>query len=93
LYTARREEGYMTLPDERYRALESTADFLMDLCIAKRTPRVPAAVRLRASSLLRHYPRSFDLDQLAAAAPEVIVARMEDLHRFIAAAVDKDPES
>lgn len=82
------------MPDERYRAVERTEQFLIDLCSTGRTPRVPRAVRDRARSLLRHYPSSFDLERLAAAAPEVIVARMEDLHRFVAAgSVDKDPES
>jgi hypothetical protein len=84
----------MTLPDERYRAVLATERFLLELCDPKKTPRVSREVRQRAGSLLRHYPSSFDLERLAAAAPEVIVAKMEDLHRFVAAAsVDKDTES
>lgn len=84
----------MTLPDERYRAVKRTEQFLIDLCSPLRTPRVPREVRDRARSLLRHYPSGYDLERLAEAAPEVMTARMEDLHRFIAAAsVDKDQKS
>lgn len=84
----------MTMPDERYRAVERTAEFLRHLCDPQRTPRTPRAVRAQARSLLRHYPTGSDLERLAAAAPEVMTARMEDLHRFIAAAaVDRDQET
>lgn len=84
----------MTLPDERYRALERTEQFLIDLCSTRRYPRVPKEVRNHARSLLRHYPSGYDLERLAEAAPDVIVARMEAVHRFVAqGSVDKDPES
>lgn len=84
----------MTLPDERYRAVERTEQFLIDLCNPRKTPRVPKEVRDRARSLLRHYPSSWDLERLAEAAPDVIVARMEAVHRWVAqGSVDKDPES
>jgi hypothetical protein len=33
----------------------------MDLCNPKKTPRVPSEVRDRARSLLKHYPRKFDM--------------------------------
>lgn len=73
----------MTLPDERYRALERTEQFMIDLCNPRKYPRVPREVRDRARSLLRHYPSGWDLERLAAAAPEVIVKEMESVHRFI----------
>jgi hypothetical protein len=46
----------MTLPGERTRAVENTRAFLEELLDAKKTPRVPAAVRRRALRCLRHYP-------------------------------------
>ena len=85
----------MTLPDERYRSIHQAEQFLMDLCDRTKTPRVPKAVRARASAVLRHYPSQWDLDQLAAAAPEVVCERMEPLHRMVAgyeSTVDKGKE-
>lgn len=51
----------MTLPHERTRAVLRTRDFLRDLLDRKKTPRVPLAVRQRASYLLKHYPDSTDI--------------------------------
>jgi hypothetical protein len=73
----------MTLPDERYRAIAHTADFLLSLCDPTRTPRVPRVIRQRAGSLLRHYPTYFDLDRLAEKSPDVIIKQMEPLTRLI----------
>jgi hypothetical protein len=73
----------MTLPDERYRAIKFTEQFLKDLCDRTKTPRVPKAIRARASSCLRHYPSSWDLKRLEQAAPEVVCERMEPLHKMI----------
>ena len=76
----------MTLPDERYRAVQWAERFLREIATdRKKYPRVPAAVRREAYSILRHYPSTWDLDRAAAAAPEVFAARMEELHRFIRA--------
>jgi hypothetical protein len=61
----------MTLPDERYRAVRSTEQFLMDLCMPAKTPRVPRAVRQRAFALLRHYPGTWDMDRVSHKCPEV----------------------
>ena len=85
----------MTLPDERYRAIKWTEQFLQDLCDRTKTPRVPKAVREHARRLLRHYPNKWDLDRISAKAPEVIVENMEALHRMVAAYksdVDKSGE-
>jgi hypothetical protein len=75
----------MTLPDERYRAIKWTEQFLQDLCDRTKTPRVPRSVRQQASRLLRHYPSKWDLDRISAKAPEVIVENMEALHRIVTA--------
>ena len=51
----------MTLPIERTNAVLNAERFLMDLCNPKKTKRVPGEVRDRARSLLKHYPRKFDM--------------------------------
>ena len=76
----------MTLPDERYRAVMQTADFLLKLAGDRDTyPRVPRKVREDARALLRHFPTYYDLKRMEAAAPDIVAERMEELHRFIAA--------
>jgi len=77
----------VTLPDERYRAVEQTRRFLIDLCNPQHTPRVPKLIRDTARSMLRHYPTTHDMMATAEAAPDIFVERMEDLHRFIATGV------
>jgi len=72
----------LTLPDERYRAVKATAEFLQRLAGGE-IPRVPKAVRDDARWLLRHYPNQFDLRSAAQQAPDVFQERMEDLHKFI----------
>jgi len=72
----------MTLPDERYRAVVYTRQFLLRLLT---TPRIPKAVKAEARSCLRHYPTDYDMLRAVTAAPEVFQERMEDLHRFVAA--------
>ena len=74
----------MTLPDERYRAVVQTRQFLLRLLT---TPRIPKAVKEEARSCLRHYPSDWDMQCAAAASPEVFQERMEDLHRFVATGV------
>lgn len=49
----------MTLPIERANAVLHTEKFLLDLCNAKSTPKVPSAIRDKARSLLRHYPTAY----------------------------------
>lgn len=72
----------MTLPDERYRAVRSTAEFLQRLA-GGHYARTPKAVRGEALALLRHYPNTWDLQRAAAAAPEVFQERMEPLYRMV----------
>ena len=76
---------YMTLPDERYRAIRITETLLTDLCSSKATPGVPRVIRQRAAQCLRHYPGHYDLTQLELAAPHVVQQQMEPLHRMVAA--------
>jgi len=73
----------MTLPDERYRAVLQTAQFLAELCRPSMTPRVPKRIRERARSLLRHYPSNNDMFYAARGAPEVFQEQLEDLQRFV----------
>ena len=72
----------MTLPDERYRAVKTAAQFLARLAGGE-YPRVPKAVRAEARSVLRHYPLDWDLKQAADAAPHVFQERMDDLHKMV----------
>jgi hypothetical protein len=73
----------MTLPDERYRAIRQTRQFLIDLQDRTIYPRVPRAVRAEAHRLLRHYPGDWDLERLAEKSPNVIIKEMEPLTRMI----------
>jgi hypothetical protein len=73
----------MTLPDERYRAVTHTQQFLIRLA-GGHYARTPKAVRDEARHMLRHYPTSWDMQRAAEGAPEVFQERMEDLHRFVA---------
>lgn len=60
----------MTVPEERYRAIEYTRDFLLELLDPKKTPRVPKDVRHRARMCLRHYPGPVYLERVAEKVPE-----------------------
>jgi len=54
----------MTLPDERYRAIKMAREFLWSLLDRSATPRVPKEIRLRARSVLKHYPGEFDMQNV-----------------------------
>lgn len=81
----------MTLPDERYRSLLWAEQFLQDLMDPRKTPRVPKQIRQQARAVLRHYPSTYYIDQIARRAPDLITPRMEELHRFIKSG-EPDPE-
>jgi hypothetical protein len=70
----------MTLPDERYRAVMQTIEFLTEVC---NTPRVPKVIKQRASSLLRHYPSAWDMKRAAENCPDVFQERMEPVTRIM----------
>jgi len=58
----------MTLPHERWLAVQNARAFLLDLLDTKATPRIPRLVRQRARAILKHYPSSCDVtksEQLA----------------------------
>lgn len=61
----------MTMPDERANAINNTYDFLLALMSKEQTPRVPMKVRLRARSLLKHYPSRHYILLAQEKAPEV----------------------
>jgi hypothetical protein len=73
----------MTLPDERYRAVRETRRFLQSLCSSSATPGIPKVIRSQALSLLRHYPADWDLELLAAAAPEILAQRLDPVTEFV----------
>ena len=73
----------MTLPDERFRAVLSAKNFLRELCDPKKTPGVPKIIRSQASSVLRHYPDTWDMQRAAEACPDVFQERMEPVSRLI----------
>lgn len=73
----------MTLPDERYRAVLQTRQFLIDLMDRKKYPRIPRIVRAEAYRMLRHYPSDWDMQRAASAVPNVFTERMEPVYRMI----------
>ena len=73
----------MTLPDERFRSIFRTAEFLAELTDPKSTPRIPKKIRDEARWCLRHYPTYYDLKELVRAAPYVVQEQMEPLYRMI----------
>jgi hypothetical protein len=70
----------MTLPDERYRAVVQTQEFLVEILT---TPRVPKRIKEGARAMLRHYPSEYDMRRASREAPEVFQERMEPLYRMI----------
>ena len=72
----------MTLPDERYRAVDRTRQLLLNLINPAHTPRVPKIIREEASYCLRHFPTTFDMVKAAEVCPEVFQERMEDVTRM-----------
>ena len=73
----------MTMPDERYRAIERTRTLLFNLISAEHTPRVPKIIRDEARYCLRHFPTRFDMEITADKAPEVFQEHMEPLYRMV----------
>jgi len=72
----------MTLPDERYRAVQYAQQFLQRLAGGE-YPRVPKAVRQEARSILRHYPNAWDMTCAAETSPEIFQEQMEPLYRML----------
>jgi hypothetical protein len=73
----------MTLPDERYRAVQQAERLLKDLCDPGKTPRVPRLLRERAAGALRHYPGKWDMERAAEAAPHIFTKQLDPLYKMI----------
>ena len=73
----------MTLPDERYRAVMQTREFLFEIADPKKTPRIPKEIRQKAVWCLRHYPSGFDMEAAIRGVPEVFSKTLDPLHRLI----------
>ena len=79
------EKSYkMTMPDERYRAVVKTREFLLEILT---TPRVPKNIKDSARWCLRHYPSDWDMKQVArdceGDCPKVFAEQMEPLYRMV----------
>ena len=62
----------MTVPYERFRAVNMTAEFLKELATDRtKYPRVPKDVRNRALSLLRHYPMEYEMEMTCERVPDL----------------------
>ena len=59
----------MTTPAERYIALHRTRQFISNIMVDL---DLPAELREIAFRLLKHYPSSFYLDELAEVAPQIL---------------------
>ena len=70
----------MTIPDERYSAIQWARDFMRDLLDPKATPRVPKSVRDRARRCLRHFPGKGDMLDARKRAPDVFGEHPGDGH-------------
>ena len=74
----------MTLPDERYRAIASARELLIEIANPSgRWKRVPKELRLHCVHALRHYPTTYDMIAAARQAPDLFQERMEPLTRII----------
>jgi len=67
----------MTLPYERFRAVKSAREFLLELIDPKKTPRVPKDIRRQALFVLRHYPLDCEMEHAADLAPELFARSMK----------------
>lgn len=73
----------MTLPDERYRAVNRTRQLLLNLINPSHTPRVSKLIREEAKSCLRHFPTTYDMQIASDRAPDVFQEHMEPLYRMV----------
>ena len=74
----------MTLPDERYRAVASARELLVEIANSNgRWKRVPKELRLYCIHALRHYPTHYDMKAAARQAPDVFQEKMEPLTKMI----------
>jgi hypothetical protein len=72
-----RSRETVTLPDERYRAVQMAQQLCYDLMFASKTPRVPKEIRDRARAVLRHFPDEYYMSMLAESRPDILERRGE----------------
>lgn len=70
----------MTMPDERYRAVVKTQEFLVEIL---NTSRIPKKIKEDAKWCLRHYPSAWDMKQAAENCPDLFAVKMEPLYRMV----------
>ena len=74
----------MTLPDERYRAVASARELLVEMANSSgRWKRIPKELRLYCIHALRHYPTQYDMKAAARQAPDVFQEKMNPLVRIL----------
>lgn len=74
----------MTLPDERYRAVASARELLVEIANSNgRWKRIPKELRLYCIHALRHYPTKYDMKEAAIQAPDLFQEKIEPLTRMI----------
>jgi hypothetical protein len=74
----------MTLPDERYRAVLSARELLVEIANSGgKWKRIPTELRLYCIHALRHYPTTYDMKAAARDAPNVFQEKMEPLTKMI----------
>ena len=61
----------MTLPNERYRAVQNAREFLYNLLDPKKTPKVPKEIRIQARYILKHFPHNYEMELVASKTKEV----------------------
>lgn len=73
----------MTLPDERYRSLIQTKQFLIELQRPSMTARVPKHIRHRANLLLKHWPGDYHLEKICEKLPSMFQKELEPLYGLV----------
>ena len=73
----------MSLPNERYRALQQGKKLLQELCDPGKTPRVPSMVRDKARTALKHFPLDWEIDKIAENCPEILEKQPFNAYRVI----------
>lgn len=62
----------MTLPYERYYALTNALHFLQDLLDRSKTKKIPLEIRMRARSVLKHFPHEIEIEKIAKMSKSVV---------------------
>ena len=68
----------MTTKTERTRSLIYARDFLLSLLDPKQTPKVPRWIRREAGNRLKHYPSSWEIEQIPAGRAKIFFGEMLD---------------